>query len=149
MNFKFIRSYRILAPLLDGPYNDPEKDVDYNEVDFEKEYENVRKGIQELVNSYCESLGISSDLIDVGHRTGPTRGIGLFIEEEAAGSILALIEKIQGYLQTLSKDYCVPINLILDEEGDFKDLNIAITKSNDVLVRAKRREWLHEIGIEV
>jgi len=41
----------------------------------------------------------------------------------------------------------VAINLVLDEAGDFKDLNIGITRSGEILLHADKAKWFREVGI--
>jgi len=69
------------------------------------------------------------------------------VEENATGQLSSLIDRIQNYLEALPESYCVAINLVLDEAGDFKDLNIGITRSGEILLHADKAKWFREVGI--
>lgn len=58
-----------------------------------------------------------------------------------------MIMSVQSYLRSLLVDYCVSVNIVIDEYGDFRDLNIGITKSDEVLVHADNAKWFREVGI--
>lgn len=147
MKFKFAYDYEEIAPLVDGPYNDPQLEDDHDEEEFDREYERVRTGLTDLVRAHCTQIGASSDLINIGHRTGPSRGIGLVVDESAKDYLVSFVEIIWRYLSSLDEDYCVPINLILDESKTFKDLNLGITRSEEILAHAEKPEWFREVGI--
>lgn len=148
MKFKFIKSYDRISTLVDGPYNDPRNDPSYSEDRFEHEYEKFRHDLVSLIENYCVSTGVPRNSIHVGHRTGSSRGIGIVLEENSSNQLIGLIEVIRSYLGALAQDYCVAINLVLDEYGDFKDLSVGITKSEEVLVHADKAKWFREVGIE-
>lgn len=147
MKFKFIRDYRNITTLIDGPYNAPKDCVEHLENHFEQEYEIFRKDLDSILECYCDSTQVPREWIDLGHRTGFTRGIGLVVEEGAAIHLLPLVGLIQSYLGTLSQDYCVSINIVLHEFGDFRDLYLGITKSEEIFVHADKAKWFRAIGI--
>ena len=147
MNFKYVRLYKKITSLVDGPYNAPSVSTDEEEQKFEEEYERIRGLIHDLSKAFCKSLNEPVESIDVGHRTGLSRGVGLVVEANLASNLLALVKDVQILLQTLSVSYSVPINIVLDEEGSFKDLIIAVTKEVTILVYSKKKRWFKEIGI--
>src|SRR5690606_36324630 len=98
MKFIFTKDYDCISPLIDGPYNAPIQDEKYTESYFENEYNGVRNALIEILHSYCLTNNICPDLIDVGHRTGPTRGIGLVMDERAKSHTAPLIDVIQNFL---------------------------------------------------
>ena len=147
MKFKFKRKYEKISLLIDGPYNDPQEDVGYNENEFDNEYDKTRQGLESIIHNHCDLIGVSKSFINIGQRTGPSRGIALVVDERAKANITSLIESIQSYLKSLAKDYCVPINLVLDEAGDFKDLYIGITRSDVVFIHSEKAKWFKELGI--
>jgi len=148
MKFKFIENTRLISHIIDGPFNDPESEDGYDEELFGDEYNRIRDGLVLVVSDYCREFGFSDEDINVGHRTGPTRGIGLVVEGRAAGKIVILVERIHSYLKGLEIAYCVPIDLVVDEPGPSKDRAIGITADDEVVVTAEKKEWFKEIGID-
>ncbi|MCF6313277.1 MAG: hypothetical protein L3J39_12575 [Verrucomicrobiales bacterium] len=145
MTFKFIRHYEDISQYVDGPFNDPEEELNFDEDTFDEEYEKVRDALVRVVEEFCGEVAIPSDDVSVGHRTGSSRGIGLVVEERSSSYLVFLFEKIRDYLRGLAVDYCVSINLVLDEHCEFKDLYFAVTKANEVLLHADKKEWFNEI----
>jgi hypothetical protein len=148
MKFRYIKSYDKISTIVDGPYNDPRNDPSHSEDRFELEYEKFRRDLILLIDNHCVSTGAPRNSIHVGHRTGFSRGIGIVMEENSSKYLIGLIEVIRSYLHKLTQDYCVAINLVLDEYGDFKDLSVGITKSEEILVHADKAKWFREVGID-
>lgn len=148
MKFKYTKKYENVSQVVGGPYNDPCREPNYDPEVFEVEYENVRNGLKLVISEYLMGHELSGDGVDVGHLTGPSRGIGLVVDEICSGTVIDLIRDIHLYLKVLPVDYCVPINLVLRGGGGFKDLYICITKGEELLVHAERRVWFKEVGID-